>query len=246
VLLFDRFRQWWRGHPTVETEPAAAPEPGRARGSVDHVIILDGTLSTLEAGQEGNCGLIYQMLTEFGRTSHRTVYYEPGIQWEGWRQAMNVVQGKGINRQIRRAYGWLASHYREGDRIFLFGYSRGAYARNAGSRLPIGTIKTIRTLAQVGPLGKDFAMQKRRLKWWGCLTRLRLWACDCRCFGCGQTRSMIFITTIWGDRFAMDFKPLRFMKPVRCLSLCCGTARRDGRAMCSKSGFAVRMAILVA
>lgn len=41
---------------------------------------------------------------------------------------MNIVQGRGINRQIRRAYGWLASHYREGDRIFLFGYSRGAYA----------------------------------------------------------------------------------------------------------------------
>ena len=36
--------------------------------------------------------------------------------------------GRGINRQIRRAYGYLASKYRPGDRIFLFGYSRGAYA----------------------------------------------------------------------------------------------------------------------
>jgi uncharacterized protein (DUF2235 family) len=33
-----------------------------------------------------------------------------------------------MNRQIRRAYGFLASHYRPGDRIYLFGYSRGAYA----------------------------------------------------------------------------------------------------------------------
>ena len=41
---------------------------------------------------------------------------------------MAIVEGRGLNRQIRRAYGWLASHYREGDRIFLFGYSRGAYA----------------------------------------------------------------------------------------------------------------------
>ena len=112
----------------METEPAAAPEPGRARGSVDHIIILDGTLSTLEAGFEGNCGLLYKLLTENGRSAQRTVYYEPGLQWEGWQQAMNLVEGKGINRQIRRAYGWLASHYREGDRIFLFGFSRGAYA----------------------------------------------------------------------------------------------------------------------
>jgi uncharacterized protein (DUF2235 family) len=38
------------------------------------------------------------------------------------------VQGRGINRQIARAYGWLASQYRPGDRIYLFGYSRGAFA----------------------------------------------------------------------------------------------------------------------
>jgi uncharacterized protein (DUF2235 family) len=41
---------------------------------------------------------------------------------------MNIVEGRGINTQIRRAYGWLASHYQPGDRIFLFGYSRGGYA----------------------------------------------------------------------------------------------------------------------
>lgn len=112
----------------METEPAAAPEPGRARGSIDHIIILDGTLSSLNPGQEGNCGLLFKLLTEGQRSAHRRVYYEPGMQWEGWRQAMNIVEGKGINRQIRRAYGWLASQYREGDRIYLFGYSRGAYA----------------------------------------------------------------------------------------------------------------------
>ena len=38
------------------------------------------------------------------------------------------MMGRGINQQIRRAYGFLASRYRPGDRIFLMGYSRGAYA----------------------------------------------------------------------------------------------------------------------
>ena len=38
------------------------------------------------------------------------------------------MMGRGINRQIRRAYGYLASRYRPGDKIYLFGYSRGAYA----------------------------------------------------------------------------------------------------------------------
>lgn len=110
------------------TAPAAPPLPGRVRGRVDHVIILDGTLSSLKPGEEGNVGLIFRLLTEGGRSPQRTVYYEPGLQWTGWRQLPDLAQGRGLNRQIRRAYGWLASHYREGDRIYLFGYSRGAYA----------------------------------------------------------------------------------------------------------------------
>lgn len=85
-------------------------------------------MSSLTPGHEGNAGLLYRLLTEQGRRTGLTVYYEPGLQWEGWRNARDVAVGRGINRQIRRAYGWLASHYREGDEIYLFGYSRGAFA----------------------------------------------------------------------------------------------------------------------
>lgn len=97
------------------------------RGIVDHVIILDGTLSTLAPGMEGNCGLIYRLLTQSGPRADRAVYYEPGLQWKGWRNLSALAQGKGLNLQIRRAYGWLASRYRPGDRIYLIGYSRGAF-----------------------------------------------------------------------------------------------------------------------
>lgn len=95
---------------------------------MDHVIILDGTLSTLEPGDETNAGLLLKLLLEDHQGIHRRVYYEQGLQWEGMRHALGFLQGKGINRQIRRAYGRLASQYRAGDRIFLFGYSRGAFA----------------------------------------------------------------------------------------------------------------------
>jgi uncharacterized protein (DUF2235 family) len=98
------------------------------RGVVDHIIILDGTFSTLDEGMETNAGITFRLLKEKGVAGRRTVYYEPGLQWEGWRYAAAVAQGRGINPQIRRAYGFLASHYRPGDRIYLFGYSRGAYA----------------------------------------------------------------------------------------------------------------------
>jgi uncharacterized protein (DUF2235 family) len=114
--------------PVTETEPAAMPEKGVKRGRVDHVIVLDGTFSSLKTGEMSNAGLAFRLMCEGGRTARRTLYYEEGIQWQGWRRGLDVVQGIGIDGQICRAYGHLASHYREGDRIFLFGYSRGAFA----------------------------------------------------------------------------------------------------------------------
>lgn len=92
------------------------------------MIILDGTFSSLSDSGLSNAGLTWRLLAEGGPRAGRTLYYEEGIQWQGWRRGLDVVKGVGIEGQIRRAYGHLASHYREGDRIFLFGYSRGAFA----------------------------------------------------------------------------------------------------------------------
>ncbi|WP_299042962.1 DUF2235 domain-containing protein [uncultured Tateyamaria sp.] len=97
-----------------------------ARGQTIHVIIIDGTMSTLEPGEETNAGLTAKLLGEMG--GEVSLYYEPGLQWSHWRKAGDVIFGRGINRQIRRAYGYLASRYRPGDKVYLFGFSRGAYA----------------------------------------------------------------------------------------------------------------------
>ncbi len=102
--------------------------PQHTRQSVSRVIILDGTMSTLDEGCETNVGLIYKCLAESAKTHHIALLYEAGVQWSDWWATLDVIEGRGINRQIQRAYGWLASHYRPGDRIFLIGYSRGAFA----------------------------------------------------------------------------------------------------------------------
>ncbi|MFQ6551608.1 DUF2235 domain-containing protein [Aestuariibius insulae] len=98
------------------------------RGRHSHVIILDGTMSSLDDGHETNAGLLYKLLSEQGPRLGLTVYYEAGIQWRDWSRTWDVIAGRGINRQIQRAYGVLASRYRPGDLIFLVGFSRGAYA----------------------------------------------------------------------------------------------------------------------
>lgn len=91
-----------------------------------HVVILDGTMSSLADGMQTNAGQTYQLMKR--AVPPVSLYYEAGVQLTKWRNAPDVMMGKGINRQIRRAYGFLASRYRPGDKIFLFGYSRGAFA----------------------------------------------------------------------------------------------------------------------
>jgi uncharacterized protein (DUF2235 family) len=102
--------------------------PRTSRGRIDHVVILDGTMSTLEPGFETNAGLTYKLLDEASRRARVSILYEAGVQWRNWSETLDVIEGRGINRQIRRAYGFISSRYRPGDRIYLFGYSRGAYA----------------------------------------------------------------------------------------------------------------------
>lgn len=85
-------------------------------------------MSTLQPGYETNAGLLYRLLSERIPRAQLSLRYEAGIQWRDWSATRDVIEGRGINRQIQRAYGALASRYRPGDRIFLFGYSRGAYA----------------------------------------------------------------------------------------------------------------------
>lgn len=157
LSLTDRLWKLLRIGRRVEVQhPAPVPGTRPQRAATDHVILLDGTLGALVPGQETNIGRIYRMLRAAPHGHRLSLYYEAGVQWHLWSDTASVAMGRGINRQIRRAYGWLASRYRPGDRIFLFGYSRGAYA--------------VRSLAgvidRVGLLKREHATERAvRLAW---------------------------------------------------------------------------------
>nr|WP_237072507.1 DUF2235 domain-containing protein [Pseudaestuariivita rosea] len=118
ILQLIRQRPWIERHSTG----------GHPDGSVTHVIILDGTLSSLSEGHETNVGLAYKLLKRQLPNRFLSIYYEAGLQWYDVKSGFEALTGKGIDTQIKRAYGVLASNYRPGDRIFLIGYSRGAFA----------------------------------------------------------------------------------------------------------------------
>jgi len=135
--------------------PSAAPPPAPAHpaepSSRALVYIVDGTLSSLAPGRETNAGRLYRLLTRGRARADLIVGYHPGVQGKGPGRWLRAASGLGINDAICEGYARIASRYRPGDRIYLFGYSRGAYA--------------VRSLAglidRVGLLRADAAIERR-------------------------------------------------------------------------------------
>ena len=123
MRIVQRIANWLRPSSWRSDTHAVA-----RRGPVNHVVIIDGTMSSLHPECHTNAAITYKLLHELAPTADMTLFYGAGVQWKSWRDTMDVIRGRGINRQIRAAYGHLSSKYRPGDRIFLFGYSRGAFA----------------------------------------------------------------------------------------------------------------------
>src|SRR5690606_22340928 len=101
------------------------------RPPIAHVVLLDGTLASRRGRRATHIATIRRLVLRAG--SQRgpggrmpvRVHYGRGLQWDDWR---SVMTGRGIEDRIATAYGWLASSWRPGDPIFVFGYSRGAFA----------------------------------------------------------------------------------------------------------------------
>lgn len=108
-----------------------------------HIVIIDGTQSRLQDGEETNAGILYKLLDEVRDKKETSLWYHPGIQGHGFWNWVTIASGLGINQTIQDAYARLSSQYEPGDLIFLFGYSRGAYAVRslAGMINRIGLLK---------------------------------------------------------------------------------------------------------
>ena len=56
------------------------------------------------------------------------IYYAAGVGTQLGEIARGEVFGYGIDDQVVDAYGWLVENFEDGDEIFVFGFSRGAFA----------------------------------------------------------------------------------------------------------------------
>jgi len=102
------------------------------------VVCCDGTGNQIE----GNLSNVLKLFRILHKNQEQRVYYDPGIGTIGtndpWttliqntKGVFELATGYGLDEEILAAYGFLAKNYQENDRVFLFGFSRGAYTVRA-------------------------------------------------------------------------------------------------------------------
>jgi uncharacterized protein (DUF2235 family) len=87
------------------------------------VVFSDGTGQEGGKGNNTNVYKLFNMLED--RTENQITYYDRGLG-TGFRKITGNISGMGISHNIRECYHFLFDNYLAGDKIFLFGFSRGA------------------------------------------------------------------------------------------------------------------------
>ncbi|QPF92306.1 T6SS phospholipase effector Tle1-like catalytic domain-containing protein [Bradyrhizobium commune] len=102
------------------------------------VICCDGTGNEISENIS-NVLKLYRCLCKTDKTVPRQmVFYDPGVgtmtepsTWGRWKSNIKLVlglaTGYGLDDNVLAAYCFLVAHYAPGDRIYMFGFSRGAY-----------------------------------------------------------------------------------------------------------------------
>src|SRR4051812_10073425 len=102
------------------------------------VICCDGTGNEISENIS-NVLKLYRCLRKTDKTTPRQlVFYDPGVgtlaRPNPWRKLaqdfmaiFGLATGYGLDDKVLVAYAFLVHRYREGDQIYLFGFSRGAY-----------------------------------------------------------------------------------------------------------------------
>jgi uncharacterized protein (DUF2235 family) len=105
--------------------------PGAPRNIV---ICCDGTGNEVES-RLSNVLKLFRVLK---KNDNQLVYYSPGVgtvgDFDTWqlvktrvREFLGLATGYGLDQNVLDAYRFVCANYRDGDAIWLFGFSRGAY-----------------------------------------------------------------------------------------------------------------------
>ncbi|NQU53520.1 MAG: DUF2235 domain-containing protein [Bacteroidetes bacterium] len=87
------------------------------------VIFSDGTGQKGGIGSNTNVYKLFNMIED--RTQRQIAFYDPGLG-TNWRVITGKLFGSGFSKNIMDCYRFLFENYEAGDKVYLFGFSRGA------------------------------------------------------------------------------------------------------------------------
>ena len=87
------------------------------------VVLSDGTGQEGGKGHDTNVYKLFRMLED--RTERQIVFYDEGLGTD-WRKFTGNAFGAGFSKNLLQCYQFIYDNYNAGDRIYLFGFSRGA------------------------------------------------------------------------------------------------------------------------
>jgi len=121
-------------------------------------LFLDGTWNTVS--DNTNVWRLRSLLAPVSDAGlEQRAYYSAGLGTKFGERFTGGMFGSGINTAITNAYEWLVDNYETDDRVYLFGFSRGAYTARSLS----GFISKAGLLRKGAPLGvNQLYMRYRR------------------------------------------------------------------------------------
>jgi uncharacterized protein (DUF2235 family) len=93
-------------------------------------LFLDGTWNTRD-----NNTNVWRAKSLCVRSAEQICYYSEGVGTLFGQRFMGGAFGYGLDTEVIQAYEWLIENYNQGDQIFIFGFSRGAYTARSLSGL---------------------------------------------------------------------------------------------------------------
>lgn len=85
-------------------------------------LFLDGTWNTVEDNTN-----VWRMKSLCAVSPDQIAYYSVGVGTQYGEKIKGGMFGYGLDKEVIQAYEWLAEHYDPDDRIYIFGFSRGAF-----------------------------------------------------------------------------------------------------------------------
>lgn len=122
------------------------------------ILLFDGTWNDPE--DKTNVFRLAGRLRSFDNDTQQRFFYEPGVGTGKLDRLRGGAFGYGLSKNMLQAYDWLARRYAEGDEIWVFGFSRGAYT----ARSLVGLIRKcgLLRISNPGLLNKAEALYRNK------------------------------------------------------------------------------------